>query len=199
MQHGYADSALIVFLRLPLKGKVKTRIASTEGDEQALAIYVQLMDITLDLAAQSDRYVYLFYEGGLPQLPDQQPAFTYLQQSPGDLGKKMADAFSQVLKNHPKAVLIGSDCPTLSKAILEEAFSLLDQNDIVLGPSRDGGYYLVGCKNVHPVLFERISWSTASVLDTTIERIRGEKLTFHLLEDLTDIDTADDWHQYKRK
>lgn len=199
MQHGYADSALIVFLRLPVKGKVKTRIASTEGDDQALAIYVQLMDITLDLAAQSDRYVYLFYEGGLPQLPDQQPAFTYLQQSPGDLGKKMADAFSQVLKNHPKAVLIGSDCPTLSKAILEEAYSLLDQNDIVLGPSRDGGYYLIGCKKVLPLLFDGISWSTPSVLTTTIAKARNEGLTFCLLEELMDIDTADDWHQYKRK
>ncbi|MBK9106346.1 MAG: DUF2064 domain-containing protein [Saprospiraceae bacterium] len=73
-----------------------------------------------------------------------------MPQSSGDLGKKMADAFSLVLRNHPKAVLIGSDCPTLSTSILNEAFSLLDQNDIVLGPARDGGYYLIGCKNVYP-------------------------------------------------
>lgn len=199
MQHGHADSALIVFLRLPVKGKVKTRIAATEGDDHALAIYLQLMGITLDLAAHSDKPVYLFYEGGLPQLADQQPAFTYQPQSSGDLGKKMADAFSLVLRNHPKAVLIGSDCPTLSTSILNEAFSLLDQNDIVLGPARDGGYYLIGCKNVYPALFERISWSTPSVLKTTIERIREEKLSFNLLEELTDIDTTADWHQYKRK
>lgn len=199
MQHGYADSALIVFLRLPVLGKVKSRIASTEGDVRALEIYLQLTAITLELAAQSDQPVYLFYEGGLPQLSDQQPGYTYLPQSTGDLGKKMADAFSLVLKNHAKAVLIGSDCPSLTTAVLNEAFHHLDLNDIVLGPSMDGGYYLIGCKKVHPLLFKGISWSTPSVLTTTIERARNEGLTFCLLEELMDIDTASDWHQYQSK
>ncbi|MBK9106347.1 MAG: hypothetical protein IPL92_17740 [Saprospiraceae bacterium] len=66
MQHGHADSALIIFLRLPVSGKVKTRIAATEGDDHALAIYLQLMDITLELAANAEKPVYLFFEGGLP-------------------------------------------------------------------------------------------------------------------------------------
>lgn len=199
MQPGQADSALIIFLRLPVSGKVKTRIASTEGDVHALAIYLQLMDITLDLAAQSDKPVYLFYEGGLPPLTARKPGYTYLSQSPGDLGKKMADAFSLVLENHPKAVLIGSDCPDLSNAIVNEAFLHLDQKDIILGPSRDGGYYLIGCKNMYPALFEGIIWSTPTVLECTLERIKKENLTFSLLEELADIDTAADWHLYKAK
>ena len=197
MQYGQADSALIIFLRLPISGKVKTRIAATEGDDHALAIYLQLMDITLELAANSEKPVYLFFEGGLPELSARQPGYIYLPQSSGDLGKKMADAFSLVLQNHAKAVLIGSDCPTLSKVILNKAFSQLDLDDIVLGPSRDGGYYLIGCKNPHPEIFEGITWSTPSVLESTIQRIRKEKLTFSLLEELVDIDTAADWHQYK--
>lgn len=199
MLHSFADTALIIFLRLPELGKVKTRIASTEGDSGALEIYLQLTAITLDLAAQSDQPVYLFYEGGLPQVHDQQPAYTYLPQSTGDLGKKMADAFSQVLKHHAKAVIIGSDCPSLTTTILHEAYARLELNDIVLGPSVDGGYYLIGCKKVHHMLFEGISWSTPSVMAFTIERIQNEGLTFCLLEELMDIDTASDWHQYQSK
>lgn len=198
MRQSPAESALIVFLRLPEKGKVKTRIASTEGEAGALKIYLELLSITFNMLAQLDIPIYLFYEGGLPVASARNNAYSYHLQSGADLGSKMADAFSKVLQHHHKAVLIGSDCPGLSVSIVNEAFRLLDQTDIVLGPATDGGYYLIGCKKMHPALFEKITWSTASVLGETIEKIHQEALSCQLLEQLTDVDTATDWKQYSQ-
>lgn len=198
MQQSLAESALIVFLRLPERGKVKTRIASTEGETNALMIYMELLSITFKMVAQLDMPVYLFFEGGLPLESERNTAYSYHLQSGEDLGGKMADAFSKVLQRQSKAVLIGSDCPGLSPAIVKEAFNSLDQTDVVLGPASDGGYYLIGSKEVYPALFEKITWSTASVLQETVEKIRQEKLSYRLLEQLTDVDTAEDWKDYTR-
>jgi rSAM/selenodomain-associated transferase 1 len=109
----------------------------------------------------------------------------------------MADAFARVINHHRKAVIIGSDCPGLTTLIINDAFAVLETNDIVLGPANDGGYYLLGCKKVYPALFEGIAWSTPYVLGQTIEKIENENLSYRLLDHLTDIDTLQDWLRYK--
>jgi len=191
-----SDGGLIIFLRLPEKGKVKTRLAATVGDDQALNIYQQLISYTLELASLSPQKVYLFFDGGLPTEADRDVRFSYYKQSDGDLGMKMLNAISFVLNYHTKAIVIGSDCPDLSLAILTESFTRLEDNSVVLGPAIDGGYYLIGCKAVYPSLFEDIQWSTATVLNATIEKIKKEKLTYSLLETLSDIDSEEDWNQF---
>jgi rSAM/selenodomain-associated transferase 1 len=199
MQQGPAESALIVFLRFPEMGKVKTRIASTEGEAIALKIYNELLSITFRMITQLDMPIYLFYEGGLPVESERNTAYSYHFQSGADLGKKMVNALSKVLHHHNKAVLIGSDCPGLKASIVNDAFNLLDQCDVILGPAIDGGYYLIGSKEAYPALFEKITWGTATVLKETIKKISQEELSYRLLEQLTDVDTAEDWKEYSRK
>ncbi len=190
------DAGLIVFLRLPEKGKVKTRLAATLGEDAALKIYNDLICITLDLVSVSEIPTYLFYAGGLPHPPERNIRFSYHHQSDGDLGSKMADALSIVLNNHKKALIIGSDCPDLTPEILHTCCQSLVEKDIVLGPTEDGGYYLLGCKALNPALFANIKWGTPSVLGQTIEKIQGENLSYCLLQKLQDIDTAEDWNRY---
>lgn len=191
------DGGLIVFLRLPQLGKVKTRIAATTGHGVAFSIYNELISLTLAAAAGSGFSIYLFYEGGLPSKEERDPYFAYHLQSTGSLGLKMAEAISYVLQSHTKAVIIGSDCPLLSSSILKESFKELDTHDVVLGPAMDGGYYLLGCKNLYSSIFENIQWSTPFVLEQTIENIKTASLTYSLLAPLTDIDTEEDWIRYK--
>jgi len=93
-------------------------------------------------------------------------------------------------------VIIGSDCPWLSDAEIEQAWNELETHDLVLGPARDGGYWLVGLREPKPAVFDGISWSTETVLEQTLERARGQSLRFLLLRELRDVDTLEDWHAF---
>jgi glycosyltransferase A (GT-A) superfamily protein (DUF2064 family) len=113
----------------------------------------------------------------------------------------MSNAFSTILKTHKNAVIIGSDCPTLTTEIMERAFAQLEIHDFVVGPSTDGGYYLLGFgKNTaHNLVFDNMEWSTDTVLPTTLRRIKKHGKTVFLLPELTDIDEAKDWQSYNIK
>ena len=191
------DVALIVFLRYPQKGKVKTRLAASLGQGKALEVYLALIAHTLETARASGFRVYLYYEGGLPDHKDKLPYFSYHNQSEGSLGDRITHAIDHTLKNHQKAIIIGSDCPGLAADHIREAASALNNCDIVLGPALDGGYYLIGCKNLNHEIFRDIRWSTSQVLQQTIEAIKKNNLTFHLLETLRDIDTLEDLRESK--
>lgn len=197
MNKNPVDGGLIVFLRLPKWGKVKTRLATTMGHDVALSIYKELISLTLTAASGSGYETYLFYDDGLPSLEERNPNFSYHLQAIGDLGLKMAEAISYVLQFHTKAVIIGSDCPLLSSSLLKESFNALDNNDVVLGPAMDGGYYLLGCRNLVKPLFNEIQWSTPYVLEQTIEKIVAASMTYRLLIPLSDIDNEVDWIRYK--
>jgi len=106
----------------------------------------------------------------------------------GDLGKRMTKAFESVLESNNKAVIIGSDCPEISAKLIEEAFLKLNDKDVVIGPTYDGGYYLLGMKNLHQELFQNIDWSTEKVFDQTVNKIVSLDLSFDTLEKLTDLD-----------
>jgi rSAM/selenodomain-associated transferase 1 len=114
-----------------------------------------------------------------------------------DLGEKMANAITEILKRGRKAVIIGSDIPDLDRSIIATAFAMLDHNDIVLGPAKDGGYYLIGMRAPHRRLFKDIPWSTAEVLSRTVEIIKASGLTCWLLSELSDLDTIEDYKKYK--
>jgi uncharacterized protein len=194
-------STLIIFIKNPALGKVKTRIARTTGDEKALAIYSKLTEITRQ-NAQLLRGVHLhvFYSDFIDPT-DAWPNQTFKKhvQTGEDLGERMSNAFSEILKKQEKAVIIGSDCPTLTAEILASAFKKLDNHDFVVGPSTDGGYYLLGFgrKNINDFVFTNVDWSTETVLPTTLKRIAENGKTTYLLPELTDIDEEKDWNAYQ--
>jgi rSAM/selenodomain-associated transferase 1 len=118
---------------------------------------------------------------------------TYRQQSQGDIGSRMANAFQQAFQaGMESVVLIGIDCPDLDAELLGKAFQLLHQHDLVLGPAADGGYYLIGLKRLFPELFSGIAWSTAAVFPKTVEIAQNLALGVAYLPQLRDIDRPED-------
>ncbi len=194
------ENALIIFIKNPALGKVKTRLARTVGDEKALDIYLELTQITRQNAKilrGVSRHVFYsdFYNHDDEWAND---TFQKHVQSGGDLGERMSNAFSDILKIYKHAIIIGSDCPTLTTTILELAFEKLKTHDFVVGPSTDGGYYLLGFgqNNVNDFVFKNMEWSTDKVLPTTLKRIEENEKTVFLLPELTDVDEEKDWNQY---
>ena len=105
----------------------------------------------------------------------------------------MKNAFEKVFSaGSQKVIIVGTDIPDLSKEVIIKAFELLDSNDVVIGPAKDGGYYLLGMKKMHTKLFDKIEYSTSSVLSETLLKIKELNLTYHLLPELRDIDTEED-------
>jgi uncharacterized protein len=193
-------NALIIFIKNPALGRVKTRLAKTVGDEKALEIYLELTEITrknAKILRGVNRSV--FYSDFYNRHDDwSNTAFQKHVQSGNDLGERMYNAFSAMLKTNEKAVIIGSDCPTLTTKIIESAFEQLDTHDFVVGPSTDGGYYLLGFgqKNLSDAVFKNMDWSTETVLPTTLKRIEALEKTVFLLPELTDVDEEKDWVDY---
>ena len=195
MEH--SEDALIIFIKNPQRGKVKTRLARTSGDARALQIYNALLQHTRKLALEIDVTRYLFYSDFVnTQDAWSASEFKKRLQKGKDLGIRMANAFKEVLSKYQKAVIIGSDCASLSPAIVREAFIRLDEVDYVLGPAMDGGYYLLGMQEYTPELFTNIPWSTEDVAALTLKKIGELDATFGLLPQLSDIDYEEDWEQF---
>jgi uncharacterized protein len=194
-------NTLLIFIKNPQLGKVKTRLAKTMGDAAALEIYNELTRITRHNAEiLRGGNCHLFYSDYV-DLNDawSNELFEKSVQATGDLGNRMATAFHQVFaKNQERAVIIGSDCPTLTVEILEKAFQELENHDFVVGPSTDGGYYLLGIRAsvAFDLVFENMAWSTDAVLPTTLSKITEGGYSHFLLPALTDVDEEKDWRAY---
>ena len=186
--------ALIIFVRNPRLGKVKTRIAKSVGDKRALAIYQQLLTKTLAVASPWKGDKFVFYDQFIDQ-NDQWPNSEFFKrlQIEGDLGLKMYTALEELFNHYDKLVIIGSDCYQLTTTILNTAFIELSKKDVVIGPSSDGGYYLIGMRSLCKELFEHIPWSTSQVLDITLKKIYEKKLSYSKLGVLKDVDYYEDW------
>ena len=158
----YMKNTLLIFIRNPQLCKVKTRLARTLGDEEALRIYHVLLKKTrvTALACEADRF--LFYSDFVDEQDDWSPAFFQKKiQRSGDLGVRMEFAFQQAFESGAdKAIIIGSDCPELTSETLHHAFDLLDTKDFVLGPVPDGGDYLLGMNTFEPFDCFNIELST---------------------------------------
>jgi uncharacterized protein len=188
------ERGLIIFIKNKEKGKVKTRLAATVGDDEALNIYEQLLDITEAISKKTEATRYVYYSSHIEDHDDwKAPFFNKKTQQGSDLGARMSHAFEEVLLQHEHVVIIGSDCAALTPEILHEAFDSLKRHDIVIGPALDGGYYLLGMKKIHSSLFENIVWSTETVLQETLAQAQTLNLSVHQLRALSDIDNEDDW------
>jgi uncharacterized protein len=189
---------LIIFIKNPVLGKVKTRLAASVGKEKALQIYDVLCAITQRAAEQTSAKRHLFYSDFVVKTDKWSPVFfeKYVQLQSDDLGKRMSAAFETVFASASplaKTVIIGTDCPSLSADILAQAFDLLDLHDVVIGPAADGGYYLLGMNAHYPELFADMVWSTNTVCAETLARAKALGLGVHLLSILSDIDTETDY------
>lgn len=186
-----ASPKLSIFARLPVPGKVKTRLIPALGEEGAARLYARLLAQTVEVAKESDLDFELRVTGG------EVTAFHELfgddtvvvDQGEGDLGAKMA-------RVKAPALLIGSDCPGVTAPLLQAASGALDDRHVVLGPANDGGYYLIGFREPVPFLFEDMEWSTPRVLSETLLRLATHGIGPAILPELADIDTAEDLAQW---
>lgn len=188
------DNALIIFLKNPQEGYVKTRLASQIGDAEALSVYQQLLEHTRNVALESGADAHLFYSDYIDE-QDKWPAtdFSKHEQTGDTLGEKMLNAFETIAEQgYEKMVIIGSDCPEITTQIIDDAFARLDEYDVVIGPAMDGGYYLLGMNVVYEQLFRGIEWSSEHVFDQTIYSMQQEGIVWYEMPILSDVDTEDD-------
>jgi uncharacterized protein len=183
--------SLIIFVRNPALGKVKTRLAAAIGDEMALRVYHKLLEHTRETCMQVNCTRFVFYSDHIdPEDAWGAGLFKKRVQSGEDLGARMASAFQTCFEreNSEKVLIIGSDCPDLTPKLLSTAFEALDTHDVVIGPALDGGYYLLGMRSNHTALFEDMEWSTSEVASETISRAEKLNLTVYPLPTLRDVD-----------
>ena len=194
-------AVLIIFLKNPVRGKVKTRLAETVGPDKALRIYHQLLAYTRDLANSLEVKKQVWYSEHAEERDGWDPATCTLKVQQGDdLGEKMKNAFVEAFREGCKpVVIIGSDCAELTEGLLIQAFDSLVHNDVVIGPSEDGGYYLLGMNAHHPDLFEDIPWSTPDVLSKTLIKVKQKGLDLCLLPELNDVDLESDWSKVRHR
>ena len=183
---------LIIFIKNPVLGKVKTRLAKDIGELRALRVYLDLLFKTKEETLQVNVNKYLYYSDYL--VTDEWSSLPYIKkvQYGEDLGQRMQNAFKECFSDNLPTIIIGSDCYDLDHNKLEFAFSKLKENDIVIGPAIDGGYYLLGMNRYTPQLFEKINWSTSSVLSQTLDIANQLNLKVFKLEELIDLDTFED-------
>lgn len=187
---------LQIFVKHPIAGQTKTRLAAGIGHPKALEAYRRLLqqmkDIALSLPTSIE--VEIWYGNQVPQsdLWSESPFPRYLQ-SGKDLGERMRRSIQAAMeRGAAQVILVGSDVPYVSAEILLEAFETLSEAEIVLGPSEDGGYYLVGMTRLHPEIFQGMTWSVEDVLDVTKQRLAETGTSWKEVETLHDLDTVED-------
>ena len=184
---------IAVFAKWPEPGRVKTRLSPALPASLACDLYRAMLEDALAVAGAGadEAFAYWADSRGIGEAPPGK--FQNRFQRGLDLGARLEHAFAELLlADHDQALIIGADCPTLDAAILREAYAALEQHALVLGPTRDGGYYLVGLGRIAPPLFRDIAWSTERVLEQTLERARAMGLAVKTLVELGDLDTAED-------
>lgn len=183
---------LLIFARHPELGKCKTRLAKSVGDYAALEVYKYLLKNTADILQKINVERQVWYANQIHKNDIwSDDLFNKKEQTKGDLGQKMKAAFESAFEEGAqKVVIVGTDIQDLDKKVIDQAFKKLDTNDVVIGPASDGGYYLLGMKNLKPKAFELKEWSTAEVFNQTIDALKGEKIS--ILEQKNDVDYLED-------
>jgi len=183
------DNALIIFIKNPVEGKVKTRLAKDIGHTQSLIIYKYLLAHTRNISSSVSANRLLFYDAR--PVRDEWPEndFEKFSQSGENLGSRMFNAFQTAAnKGNKRMIIIGSDCIQLTSKLIKDAFNKLERHDFVIGPAKDGGYYLIGMKYPEERLFINKRWSTHTVFSDTLKDIKEMSKTVSVLPVLSDID-----------
>lgn len=200
-----SEKCILLFVKHPVAGKVMTRLAEHIGQDVATDLYKSFVaDILTTLHTLSVNFKIVFYP------PDAEKKFqrwlgeeySYIRQTGKDLGQRMKNAFLKAFSNGlDKVILIGSDIPDLPAEYLELGFKALETNDVVLGPSSDGGYYLIGFvkEAFLPNVFEGITWSSADVFEQTLHILKQHTRRVYLLPQWQDVDTLTDLKSLLRR
>jgi len=192
-----AKDLLIIMAKAPILGRVKTRLAQAIGVQKALDVYIELLKHTINTANKIEEKKVIFWDTISVDLP--KITIKNRLQANGTIGDKMHHAFmSYFEKKYDRVVLIGSDCYDLEAKHLRTAFDMLKEFDAVIGPAKDGGYYLIGFqqKSYHQDVFKQIDWSTASVFSKTLQRFDEKKYHYFTLEECNDLDLHEDYLAY---
>ncbi len=189
-----STTALVIFVRNPISGQVKTRLAKDIGDERALEIYLQLLQHTLEITRGLSFRKFIYYADEVSDYDLWSvPGYTKRKQNGNDLGERMLNSFKELFdQGFTRIIIIGSDCLQLKTETLKEAVALLESNAAVIGPASDGGYYLLGLTKFYPDLFINKPWSTDQVFERTINDLINQGISYALLEELSDIDDGTD-------
>ncbi len=187
-----SKNLLLIFTRNPEFGKVKTRLARDIGHQAALDIYKFLLAHTAKICTPLDTEKAVYYSEEIPNNDLWNAAvFQKKKQVGEDLGERMQNAFAEGFNlGYSKIIIIGSDLYDIETKDLEQAFKVLNNHEIVIGPAEDGGYYLLGMKQLYPKLFKNKNWGTATVLQDTINELK--KSNYKLLEKRNDVDLYSD-------
>lgn len=190
---------LVLLLKAPQPGEVKTRLAAELGAEEAVQIYRRLVERQVSQIPPAWQAEIWFSPADQQEVMEGwlgSERFRYFAQPEGGLGERLRVAMEGAFRRGAgRLFLCGADCPDLIRPLLDSAAEALRETDVVLGPAEDGGYYLLGMNKPAPELFENIAWSTDAVLRQTLERAREAGLACRLLSVLADVDEAEVWRR----
>lgn len=190
--------ALIIFSRLPIGHETKTRLATILSETQRkglhLAMWQDIFREAMKLSASTDIFLYWTGNGNISDYREHiPPSFILREQHGENLGSRMRNAMRDIFSSgYGRAVLIGSDIPTVKAENISRSFAALNNADVVLGASGDGGYWLIGMKKFIPAAFGIPSWGNSSVLNATTENLKRSGFTCVISDEIDDIDTPED-------
>jgi rSAM/selenodomain-associated transferase 1 len=191
---------LLVFLKYPTPGKVKTRLAARVGDQRAAESYREWIGLVLHQAQpfREKGRIIGFYDGGSRDdfAPWQSLVDDWWEQPAGNLGERLRTGFEAALSRRDSVAAIGTDCLEVDALLLDAAFEVLIEKDAVFGPALDGGYYLVGTARDLPGFFSGIPWSSSKTMDAHLAHCQSNGWSVGLLPARRDIDTWEDWLQH---
>jgi rSAM/selenodomain-associated transferase 1 len=196
-------TCLIIFAKEPESGRVKTRLAGKMDDNEIIELYKDFVRRTIDIAGkvESDNK-FLAYDssGEAGFIKSIKGDLSLFRQEGETLGERMHNAFLYSKKSGNDAtIIIGSDSPDMPFEYVEKAFNCLEKSDVVLGPSRDGGYYLVGLKQPDERIFKDVNWSSDKVFSETLKNIENIGKVASSVDEWYDIDTAQDLEFYNKR
>lgn len=193
---------LIIFVKAPRPGTVKTRLAREIGEAAACAAYCRMVnDLRSNLARLEPVEIRFTPDDARKDVVQWlRPGWRLAPQGVGELGTRLQAAFAQAFASGSKrVVVIGSDCPTVTASDIELGWNELQEHDMVIGPAQDGGYWLIGLRSSCPRLFQEINWSTSTVLVETLKRAEAAGLKVKLMRQRSDIDSPADWKEFLRE
>ncbi|MDB6055523.1 MAG: hypothetical protein JWN25_3046 [Verrucomicrobiales bacterium] len=198
-----SDEKLLIFVKAPRLGQVKSRLAKDIGEIAALHAY-RTLSLEVVNSLQSLKSVDICFTP--PDAQEELEHFIkvsgwgFIPQTDGDLGDRLSAAFrSAFAEGFSRVVIIGSDCPYVLPSDITEAFDNLKAFPLVLGPASDGGYWLIGLNTMAEGLFQSMPWSTDQLLQHTLKAASNLNLPFQQLRELSDIDTLSDWREFSAR
>lgn len=205
MQH---PPALMQFAKWPQKGQVKTRLAAELGERKALDAHLTLTDAVLKNLMDSGYPLTFWWDREMPEPPTEaegvllrlrKGGIPQRVQKGGDLGERMNHALEEAVAHAGAGMIVGSDCPAVTPEYVRRAAQSLETADVVLGPSDDGGFVLIGARTTIPGMLDGPAWGSGQVLEQTQSLLHQKGLQVACLEPLWDVDEPEDWARFQRR